>query len=257
MDISHSVGHQSPVFPNSVKFYATPVGPSGQTPPIIWFTLIDPLDGTLKKVQGFYDTFLDASKEANESGDTSAPFYGRELRKDNIKVGITFGLWGLSIYLYPEFEPGDSFGDYGYECGGGEFVASVDEVGGRPAYSEFIKVIDYLLSPIKDKVGQIDYGEVEEYCEGGRGFVVVTRVVDHPADRYKPLKAEMKTLGLVTPDDFLERQGYFGRNFDESRPADTQVMGEFVCILGGNKSKDWAYVTESNKYICGQCYGEA
>ncbi len=87
----------------------------------------------------------------------------------------------------------------------------VDDVGGRPAYSEFIKVVDYLLNPIKDKVGQIDYWEVEEHCRGGREFVVVTcDAYDSPAARYKPLKAEMKAMGLLTPDDFLERQGYFG-----------------------------------------------
>ena len=116
------------------------------------------------------------------------------------------------MYLYPEFEPDDSFGDYGYEFGGSESVALVEDVGGRPAYTEFIKVIDYLLSPIKDKVGQVDYWEVEEHCRRGRGYVVVTcnATDDSPAARYKPLKAEMKAIGLLTPDDFLERQGYFG-----------------------------------------------
>jgi hypothetical protein len=178
-----------------------------------WFILFDSLDETLKKVQGFYDAFVEAHEEANESDDTSSPFYGQELRAENIKVGISLSFEGLAVYLYPEFEPDDSFGDYGYEFGGSESVAIVEDVGGRPAYSEFIKVIDYLLSPIKDKVGQIDYWEVEEHCRGGRGFLVVTYggdAYDSPAVRYKPLKAEMKEIGLLTPDDFLKRQGYFG-----------------------------------------------
>ncbi len=176
-----------------------------------WFILFDSLDETLERIQGFYDDFVEAHQEANESDDTSSPFYGRELRKENIKVGVSLSFEGLAIYLYPEFEPDDSFGDYGYEFGGSESVAMIENVGGKPAYSEFIKVIDYLLSPIKDKVGQIDYWEVEEHCRGGRGLVVVTCAAadDSPAARYKPLKAEMKAMGLLTSDDFLERQGHF------------------------------------------------
>jgi len=171
-----------------------------------WFTIVGTLDETRELIQGFYNDLVAQYKYANETGDTSSPFYGWELRKENVEVYVTFGFDGLSIVLCPRFDRTGDFDALFYDLGGSDYLATVEDVGGSPSCTEFIKVIDYLLSLIKDQIGRVDYSEVEEYCGGGRGYIVLTG----DEAPYKPLKAEMKAMGLATPDNLLEQMGYFG-----------------------------------------------
>jgi hypothetical protein len=49
-----------------------------------------------------------------------------------------------------------------YECGGQYYLATLEDVGGRPAYVEMMKVIKFLLSPLQDKIGWINHTEVKD-----------------------------------------------------------------------------------------------
>ena len=157
-------------------------------------------------IRGFYNDLVAKYEYANETGDTASPFHSWELKKENVEVYITLDLEGLSIALCPKLEQNGDFDDLFYDLGGSYYLAVVEDVGGSPSYTEFTKVIDYLLSPIKEQVGRVDYSQVEEYCRGGRGYIVLTE----DEAPYKPLRAEMKAMGLATPDGLLERMGYFG-----------------------------------------------
>ncbi|MCP4373232.1 MAG: hypothetical protein GY797_34775 [Deltaproteobacteria bacterium] len=174
--------------------------------PFTWFTVVGTLNETLEMVQGFYDDLVDEYKYDKETGETSSPFYDWDPKKENIGVYINFGFEGVSIILAPKNEQGDYFYEWDSGFGAESYVATVKDVGGKPSYIEFVKMIEYLLSPIRGKVSEVDYGEVEEYCKGGRGYIVLTEY-ETP---YQPLKAEMKTIGLNTPENFLEQRGYFG-----------------------------------------------
>ena len=68
-----------------------------------------------------------------------------------------------------------------------------------------MKVIKYLLSPLKDKVGWIDHSEVKDYCRRGLGYIVLTET-DH---RRQPLTQLMREIGLATPEHFWRSRGYF------------------------------------------------
>jgi hypothetical protein len=240
---------------------------SGQ--PFTWFTLVEPVAEIHKEVQRFYEELVAAPQKASEWGETRSPFYGRVVKQENIQMGFEFGFDGFSIYLWPRFDRID-YDDERYNFGGGQFVATVEDVGGRPACAELRKVIDYLISPIRANVGEVDYGEIEAYCRGGRGYVVVA------ADTLPrtPLPALMKRMGLITPDNFLAGQRYFepppeelerwvnesGLEYlpEESRPQpQPDQESEVVCILCGQKSREWAYMTETGKYICRWCWGGA
>jgi hypothetical protein len=237
--------------------------------PFTWFTLVEPVAKIQQELEQFYEKLVAAPKEAKEWGETGSPFYGRVVKRENIQVGFDFGFDGFSIFLWPRFDQID-YDDERYNFGGGQFVATVEDVGGPPACAELKKVINYLIRPVQAKVNEIDWGEVEAYCRGGRGFVVVA------ADTLPciPLKAVMKRMGLSTPADFLERQGYVApppeeleqwlsesglENLPEGGRLQPQPddEGEVICILCDQKIQEWAYVTESGKYICRRCWGKA
>jgi len=182
-------------------------GPGGHSRhAFTWFRIEGTLDEAREMISGFYDDLVAMYEEANETADTSSPFYGWELKKENVKVYVEFGFDGLSIVPCPKFDQNVAIDVLYYDLGGAYYLATVENVGGRPSYTEFVKVIDYLISPIRDKVGQVDYSEVKAYCKNGRGHVVVTT----DAAPRKPLKVAMKAMGLATPDDVLERGGYVG-----------------------------------------------
>jgi len=143
----------------------------------------------------FYKTLEAKHKRANETGDTSSPFYGWELRRENVDVYVTLGFDGY-----------DHMDTLCHQLGESMYLATVEDVGGKPSYTEFVKVIEYLLSPIRDKVGRVHDSDVKTYCSGGRGYVVVTE----EEARYDPLWEEMRGMGLRTPEDWLEQMGYVG-----------------------------------------------
>jgi hypothetical protein len=217
--------------------------------PFTWFTLVEPVAEIHKEVQRSYEELVAAPQKASEWGETGSPFYGQVIKRENIQVGFDFGLEGFSIFLWPRFDQID-YADEGYNFGGGQFMATVEDVGGPPIYTELKKVIDYLISPIRANVGEVDYGEIEVYCRGGRGYVVVA------ADTLPrtPLPALMKRMGLITPDNFLAGQGYFEPPPEElerwsnassleylpeeSRPQpQPDQESEVVCILCGRPEK--------------------
>jgi hypothetical protein len=121
-------------------------------------------------------------------------------------VYVTLGFEGLTIFLYPKFERYDHMDTLCHQLGESMYLATVEDVGGKPSYTEFVKVIEHLLSPIRDKVGGVKDADVRAYCSGGSGHIVVTE------DRapYEPLWEEMRAMGLRTLEDWLERMGYFG-----------------------------------------------
>jgi hypothetical protein len=141
---------------------------------------MEPLSETLKTIQGFYDDLVAAPRMAAKFGDTDSPFYGREVTPKNIWMGFEFGLEGFSIYLWPRFDQIDYY-DESYEFGGGQFVAIVEDVGGPPAYAEMKKVVDYLSSPIRDKVGNIDYEPVKQFWFLSFHFIVAFCPAHSPA----------------------------------------------------------------------------
>ncbi len=114
--------------------------------------------------------------------------------------------WETPVVVYPKSDQDIDFEELYYDLGGSYFLATVEDVGGSPSYAEFTKVIDYLIVPIKDKVSRIDDSEVKAYCKGGRGYIVLTT----DTAPYKPLTSEMEAMALATPDNLLERWGYFG-----------------------------------------------
>lgn len=171
-----------------------------------WFTIVGTLEEAWEEIAGFYETLETKHKRANETEDTTSPFYGWELRRENVEAYVTFDLEGLTIYLQPRFEQYDDMDTLSYELGASMYLATVEDVGGKPTYSEFIKVIEHLLSPIRDKVGRVNDVEVKAYCRGGSGYIVVTE----DEAPYEPLWKEMKAMGLKTPDDWLEQMGYIG-----------------------------------------------
>ncbi len=114
-------------------------------------------------------------KRANETVDTSSPFYGWELRKENVDAYVTLGFEGLTIFLYPKFEGYDHMDTLCHQLGESMYLATVEDVGGKPSYSEFVKVIEYLLSPIRDKVGRVHDSDVKAYCSGGSGWRAARR----------------------------------------------------------------------------------
>ncbi len=173
---------------------------------LTWFTIVGTLDEALEDIRGFYKNLESKHKRANERGDTSSPFYDWELRRENVDAYVTFGFEGMTIYLHPRFEEYDDMDTLSYELGGDIYLATVEDVGGKPTYTEFVKVIEHLLSPIRDKVGQINDVEVKEYCSGGSGYIVVTE----DEAPYEPLWEKMKAMGLKTPNDWLEQIGYIG-----------------------------------------------
>ena len=169
-----------------------------------WFTTLGRVNEIQEIIQGYYNDLVAKYKSANETKDMASPFYEWELKKENIGVYISFGFEGLSIILVPQFDKDVDMDELYYDLGGSEYVATVENVGGKPSYAEFVKVIEYLISSIKDKVGKVDYSEVEEYCRGGKGYIVFTE----DEEIYEPKKVEMKTMGLTTPDNFLEQMGH-------------------------------------------------
>lgn len=171
-----------------------------------WFTIMGSINEVQEIIQGYYADLAAKYKSANETGDLSSPFHGWEFKKENVGVYISFGFDGLSIVLIPRFDQDIDMDELYYDLGGGEYLATVEDVGGSPSYNEFVKVIESLISPIKDQVGRVDYSEVAEYCRGGQGHIVLTE----DEARYKPIKAEMKAMGLATPDNLLEQMGYLG-----------------------------------------------
>ncbi|MCP4402785.1 MAG: hypothetical protein GY801_36470 [bacterium] len=112
----------------------------------------------------------------------------------------------MSIALCPSADQDLETDDLFYELGGNSYLASLNDVGGRPSYAECMKVIMSLLRPLHDKVGQIDVSDIEDSCRGGQGYIVLTEDVA----RYTPLTAKMCEIGLATPENFLEWMGYFG-----------------------------------------------
>ena len=170
-----------------------------------WFTTIGDVNEIQGIIKGYYDDLVAKYKSANKTSDMTSPFHEWELKKGNVEIYISFGFDGLSIILVPRFDKEVDMDELYYDLGGSEYLATVEDVGGKPSYTEFVKVIEYLISPIKDKVGRIDYSEVEEYCRGGKGYVIFTE----DEERYKPKKAEMKAIGLTTPDNLLEQMGHF------------------------------------------------
>lgn len=173
---------------------------------LTWFTIVGTLDEVLEIIRGFYETLETKHKRANETGDTASPFYGWELKKENVDVYVTLGFEGLTIFLYPKFEQYDHMDTLCHQLGESMYLATVEDVGGKPSYTEFVKVVDYLLSPLRDEVGRVHDSDVKAYCSGGRGYIVVTE----EEARYEPLWEEMRAMGLRTPEDWLERMGYFG-----------------------------------------------
>ncbi len=171
-----------------------------------WFVLVNTLDETIHMIHGYYKKLLAMYKKANETDNTSSPLHGWDMKKEHITVYVTLEVNELSIALCPSVEQGIDTDHLYYELGGGSYLASLDDVVGRPSYAECMKVITYLLRPIQDKVGHIGVDDVEEYCRGGKGYIVLTE----DTARYTPLKTSMREIGLVTPDNFLERMGYFG-----------------------------------------------
>jgi len=173
---------------------------------LTWFTIVGTLDEALEEIRGFYENLEIKHKHANEREDASSPFYGWELKRENVDAYVPFDLEGMTIYLHPKFEQYDDMDTLSYELGASIYLATVEDVGGKPSYTEFIKVIEHLLSPIRDKVDRVNDVEVKEYCSGGRGYIVVTE----DEAPYEPLWEEMRVMGLRTPDDWLEQMGYFG-----------------------------------------------
>jgi len=173
---------------------------------LTWFTIVGTLDEVLEIIRGFYETLETKHKRANETENTTSPFYGRELKKENIDVYVTLGFEGLTIFLYPKFEGYDHMDTLCHQLGESMYLATVEDVGGKPSYSEFVKVIEHLLSPIREKVGRVNDVEVREYCSGGSRYIVVTE----DEAPYEPLWEEMRAMGLKTPDDWLEQMGYIG-----------------------------------------------
>ncbi len=171
-----------------------------------WFVLVNTLDETTTMVHGYYQKLLAMHKNANETRNALSPLHGWDMKKEHITVYVTLGFDGLSIALCPSVEQGIDTDQLYYDLGGGSYLASLDDVGGRPSYTECMKVITYLLHPIHDKVGHIDVTDIEDYCRGGTGYIVLTE----DTARYTPLKTSVREIGLVTPDNFLERMGYFG-----------------------------------------------
>ena len=171
-----------------------------------WFKLVDPLQDTVNIIHGFYEKLLSMHTEVNEEGDTSSPLYQWEITKEQITVYVTYEGDGLSVGLCPTFDHTVDTDDVYYELGGSVYLAVLDDVGGRPSYVECMKVITYLLSAIHDKVGRVETSDIEDCCRGGKGYVVLTE----EAAPYTPLTANMHEIGLTTPDDLLERMGYFG-----------------------------------------------
>jgi len=174
--------------------------------PFTWFNIEGTVAETLSLVREFYDSLVDLYEEANETGETESPFYGWELKKEAVGAFVEFGLEGVGLFLYPrKVKRAYDIDDIAYQCGGQYYLATLEEVGGPPSYPEFMKLIKYLLSPLKDKVGWIDHSEVKDYCRGGTGYIVLTETVH----RRQPLTNLMKEIGLVTPEHFLREQGYF------------------------------------------------
>lgn len=171
-----------------------------------WFVLVNTLDETTHMIHGYYQKLLAMHKTANESGNTSSPLHGWDLKKENLAVYVTLEVDDLSIALCPSADQDMDTDDLFYELGGSSYFASLNDVGGRPSYAECMKVIMYLLRPIHDKVGQIDVSDIEDYCRGGQGYIVLTEDVA----RYTPLTTTMREIGLATPENFLEQMGYFG-----------------------------------------------
>ena len=54
-----------------------------------WFTIVGTLDEVLEEIRGFYETLEAKHKRANETADTSSPFYGWELRRENVDMYVT------------------------------------------------------------------------------------------------------------------------------------------------------------------------
>ena len=55
---------------------------------LTWFTIVGTLDEALEDIRGFYETLEAKHKWANETGDTSSPFYGWDLRRENVELSI-------------------------------------------------------------------------------------------------------------------------------------------------------------------------
>jgi hypothetical protein len=150
-------------------------------------------------IQGYYAALVSKYQTAHAAGDTASPFYNWACEKENIAVYISLGIEGLSFVLMPQFEQDIDLDELYYDLGGSEYLAAVESIGGRPAYAEFIKVVEYLLRPIRPQVGRVDYSEVAAYCRGGKGYLVLT----YDEAPFHPRRAEMKAMGLATPDELL------------------------------------------------------
>lgn len=174
--------------------------------PFTWFVLVNTLDETIRMIHGYYQKLLSMHTKANESGNTSSPLHGWDMKQEYITVYVTLEVDELSIALCPSSDQGIDTDHLYYELGGGSYLASLNDIGGRPSYAECMKVITYLLRPIQEKVGHIDVTDIENYCRGGKGYIVLTQ----EDARFMPLTTNMHEIGLATPDDFLERMGYFG-----------------------------------------------
>ena len=171
-----------------------------------WFRLIEPPEKTVKRIHGFYEKLVNLHREVNEEGNTSSPLYQWNMTKEQITAYVTYEGEGLTVALCPTFDRYVNTDDLYYELGGSSYCAVLDDVGGSPSYSECMKVVTYLLSAIHEKVGTVETSDLQEYCRGGNGYIVLTE----DTAPYTPLTSTMHEIGLMTPDDLLERMGYFG-----------------------------------------------
>ena len=163
------------------------------------FTMISTVADVQSRLLEFYDRLVLLHQEANEMEDADSPLSGWTLKKETVGAFVTFDLEGMSIFLYPKLPQNIDLDDIIYECGGQYYLATLEDVGGRPAYVEMMKVITFLLSPLQDKIGWINHTEVKDYCRSGRGYIILTEDI-HP---HRPLRHLMKEIGLITPENFL------------------------------------------------------
>lgn len=150
-------------------------------------------------IKGWYDDIVERHQQDNEWEIVESPFYGWELNPEILGAFVTVDiLEGLSIHLYPKVKKAERHLDrLVYEYGGQYILATLHDVGGRPDYDEFMKVIKYLLNPLKGKIGWINQAEVKAYCGKGRGYIMVSE----DRNPRKPLLGLMQEIGLAVPDN--------------------------------------------------------